>query len=114
MDSKHFHVPHTNTKKKRSENFPTCVGSFLVERREKNVEENSFKVVGKKKIGAKWQVAGNNLCMCGWTMGLERGVVDSVDTWQHFTFIVAVEDARSEGGGMHPKVPVTGGAKKQK
>lgn len=43
--------------------------------------------------------------------GLRKGVVDSVDTWQHFTFIVAVEDARSEGGGMHPKVPVTGGQK---
>lgn len=72
-------MSHTQTQKKkkmakRSENFPTCVGSFLVERREKNVEENSFKVVGKKKRGAKWQVAGNNLCMCGWTMGLERGL----------------------------------------
>jgi len=44
-------MSHTHPKKmaKRSENFSTCVGSFLVERREKNVEENSFKVVEKTR-----------------------------------------------------------------
>lgn len=38
-----------NKMEKRSENFSTCVGSFLVERQGKNVEENSFKVVGESE-----------------------------------------------------------------
>lgn len=70
-----------NEMEKRNENFSTCVGSFLVERQKKNVEENSFKVVGESgqkkmyKKGAKWQVAGNNLCMCGWTRARQRGKI---------------------------------------
>jgi len=118
MDSKHFHVAHSPKKngKTKRKLFNMCWQLFGRKAREKCRRKLLQSCRKKEKVpSGKWQVI---IYACVWVDqgrskgGSSEGAVDSADTWQHFTFIVAVEDARSEGGGMHPKVPVTGEGKK--